>query len=105
MPRIFRAHGANPCPSPLLRFLSQYSRGVHKRTAIQLPRPRYKHKSRALSHSATPGLCGVYLSGLVSSARQRLVVRLSRQLRASSRQSQPDASIPTQDARKNIPAA
>ena len=37
----------------------------------------------------TPGFCGVYLSGFVSSARRRPVVRLSRQLRASSRQSPP----------------
>jgi hypothetical protein len=78
MPGFFRAHGANPCPSLLLPYLLQLARGVHKRTAIQLPRLCRQHKSRALSHSATPGLCGVYLSGFVSSAhrptRHRLVV-------------------------------
>jgi hypothetical protein len=55
MARNFRAHVANPCRSPLLRFLLQLARVVHKRTAIQLPRPRRQHKSRALRRSATPG--------------------------------------------------
>jgi hypothetical protein len=64
------------------------------------------HKSRALSRSATPGFLLVrnFLS-FVSSARQWPIVNLSRQLRASSRQSQLDASIPRQDAYKNISAA
>src|SRR5262245_37224824 len=49
------AYGANPCPSPLLRFPLHLAHGIHKRTAIQLPRQRYKHKSRALSRLTTPG--------------------------------------------------
>jgi hypothetical protein len=40
MPRIFRAHGANPCPSPLLPYLLQLTRVVHKRTTFQLLRSR-----------------------------------------------------------------
>jgi hypothetical protein len=55
--------------SPLAPFLLQLARVVHKRTAIQLPRPRLQHKSRA----SGPGFCGVYLSGFVSSARRRPV--------------------------------
>jgi hypothetical protein len=75
-------------------------RVVHKHGyPIAIPTPQ--HKSRAQN----PGFCGVFLSGFVFSARRRPDAYLSRQLRASSRQSQPDASIPRQDACKNNSAA
>jgi hypothetical protein len=98
-PQTLGAYPPKRTASVAKPYLLQLARGVHKRTAIQLPRPCRQHKSRALSHSATPGLCGVYLSGFVSSARRRPIC-LSRQLRASSRQSLPNTSIPWQDAYK-----
>jgi len=55
--------------APKQGLLLQLARVVHKRTAIQLPRPRRQHKSRA----SGPGSCGVYLLGFVSSARRRPV--------------------------------
>src|SRR5262245_38044312 len=51
----------------------------------------------------TPGFLAVYLSGIVSYVRRVTVVFQRRQFIASSRESQPDASIPRQDAYKNTP--
>jgi len=78
MARIFWGHGANPCPSPLLPYLLQLARGVDKRTAIQLPGPRHRNKSRASLGNKALGFCGVYLLGFVSAARRRPVANISR---------------------------
>jgi hypothetical protein len=81
---------------------------LHRRLAVKTRRNTAKCKDAAchtrftspqiqkpgVSLPVSPGFCGVYLLGFVSSARRRRLPT-SRQLFASSRQSQPDASIPS----------